>query len=318
MPNGDGGFGGLGRPGQRETSVQNFESRVTIPLAQFLIAAVITGLLSVAVLAYLFMVAMTIGTRATWFGVVVVIVALAFGADWMLRRWPTYVRFQHSRVILAIVFTVALFWWLWFGQEYVYIFWPIGFEVPAWATIATGLFLGPAYYFAIYFLFGFRNDMADQNWPPTRTQLPGSMGPALPGTRWQPIVPEPSQPSPILWNPGVPAPTWEIPNLTTPGKKRRIPITKLADFFKASEVANRGLSGDVAKACGFTRDEKEDIIHELQRLGLAQENGKGKIARLVYSWAETLRNLGFDIDRYANTDGETDEYPQDEGGEFEG
>lgn len=313
MAEGNGGFGGLGRPGQRETSVQNFESRVTIPVAQFLIVSVIAGILAVVILAYLFMVAMTLGAHNTWLVVFALIVAIAFGVDWLLRKWTPYLRWQYSRVVLAIAFTVALLWWLWFGWEYVVIFWPIGFEVPAWATIATGLFLGPAYYFAVYFLFGVRNDMADSNWPPTRTQLPGAMGPWLPGTRNIPLVPEPSQPSPILWNPGVPAPTWEIPNQTSPGKKRRIPITKLADFFKASEVANRGLSGDVAKASGFTRDEKEDIIHELQRLGLAQENGKGKIARLVYSWAETLRNLGFDIDRYANTDDEPDsgEYEQE-------
>lgn len=315
MPNGEGGFGGLGRPGQRETSVQNFESRVTIPVAQFLIVSVIAGILAVAILAYLFMVAMTIGARATWGVIAGLIVAIVFVADWLLRKWTPYLRWQYSRVALAVVFTVALLWWLWFGWEYVVIFWPLGYnDIPPLLTLAAGLFLGPMYYFAVYFMFGLRNDMVDSNWPPTRTQLPGSMGPALPGTRWQPLVPEPSQPSPILWNPGVPAPTWEIPNQTSSGKKRRIPITKLADFFKASEVANRGLSGDVAKASGFTRDEKEDIIHELQRLGLAAENGKGKIARLVYGWAETLRNLGFDIDRYANTDGEPDsgEYEQDE------
>lgn len=299
------GNGGLGAPGQRESKVENFESRVKIPLAQYAIISITCTILAGCDAIILFLLVFWLGARGTWLACGVVAVPLVFVA---VRRFAALRRYQYP---IAVAVIAASGWWYVYGYNELFLYnWPAMFDVPPVLIVGLVMLVVPFHAFARYFIWGMRSDMTDANFPPTRRAIDGNVGPLGPDTKFRQLMPEPPTPNTTMlvrqW--AVEEQSIELQDGT------RVTLHDALNFLKASEVANRGLTLQVAVSCGKDRDWWKAFVHHLQAMGLAAPNGQGKPARLVKPAHLVLTDLGFNLSGDDTVAALFDDDEQDDGG----
>lgn len=291
-------FGGLGRPGQRESSQANTETLVSVPAMQYLFAGLICSVVGIGDLFWLVFTLVRAGTRATWLMCMVVISSALF---WLYRRLdkvPAIHRWRYySYVALVVMVAVAVVWIL-AGEDFVWRNFTLPMQgpledLPILLLLSGWIVLGSFSYFALFIAWGWRNDMASKSasgWTATRNQIPGNTEPELPGVKFAPMTTQPEANRTTLLKEYANEQSWDLPDGT------RVSMFELLTFLRASEVGNRGLTREVAEACGMRRTTQKKVVARLQELGLATENGQGVVARLVKGSDLVMRDLGFAIE----------------------
>lgn len=278
-------------PGQRESSVANTETQVSIPVMQFLAAGMVCSLLGVSDLMLLWCSFMRAGSRATWFVIGIVILVALFAVAYLSRNSMGRYRNYLLPALMGLG-AFAEFTWLTNGYQIIVENWPLGlgmYDLPIMLLVVWLVVTAPFHYFAAFLCFGLRNDMSDRNWPPTRRPLPGEYGPVLPGTLFKPITTATDTRSTVLLTNDLNGQVIELDN------GRKIPLYDALILLRASEHGNHGLTLEVAESTGMKREIWKDLVHFLQTKGLATPNGQGKVSRLIKASDLVLRDLGFNV-----------------------